>query len=239
MLLCVSVCNGYERLAHQTFYKIQPSFLNSNQCINVMGSVTGNVTGEYLLRVPNGLSNIRFFSKSGKLSNSYLKDSGVVNLKYSPGEDVMFSYDFCIQNPYRNIDSPIVENEMVAFNAESILITPENLLDDLASISMDLTLFPDSYKTINSFNNNQKKFALKTNIANFRNSYFLIGKIDVEEVKVKENSVFVVSNGNWSYFKQSPSVFMKRLVETQREFWKDNIFPHYVMFLIKQKEGLT
>ncbi|MBS0286978.1 MAG: hypothetical protein JSR17_06765 [Proteobacteria bacterium] len=235
-LFMPSLCIGHESPVHILSFKMEPFLAPQTNCIKVKGSLKGKTSGEYLLRLPASFSNLQFNADSKKISLAKTYDPKTVRLIHYPGEDINFSYDVCINNPYRNVRTPIIEGEFIEIISELMLLTPDEEPSALALINIDLTAFPDDLKTVTSYNHSQRKFQVATTINDFRDSVFAIGDFNLDKININENDVLVVTNGTWSYFEHSPSDYVKEVLKAQRNFWNDHHFPHYVVFLVKQNK---
>ncbi len=239
VLLYSIIGHTYIKPAHVIHYNIQPGMAPNFNCIKVSGYVKGKQPGRYLLRAPQLASNVLFHTPKSELKITKTNDPTVFELAFSSQDELNFHYDICFNNPVRNIDGPILERELVAFAGKDILLTPEENRKDQALVSVDLSGFSEQFKTITSFNYNQRKFNISTSIEDLRASLLSWGNYNVDNLQVNQKNVYLVTTGEWSFFKKPPQTYIKDLISTQRNFWNDNDFDHYVIFLVKQKYNVS
>lgn len=234
--LYIIPCIGYQKMAHQLSYKIEPPLVAHFNCLKVIGSLKGNASGVYKIHLPPGLDNLHFRNQSRNVKLVSTNEARVYNLIHEPAQEVDFSYNVCSDTPHRNTISPMIEKDFLTFVAEQVLLLPADERFDLASIKLDLSGYPDDLKALSSFNYEQRIFQLKTTIHEFSDSVFALGDFNVDKINIKGNDILVVTNGVWSYFEKSPSDYVADIIKAQRNFWGDYHFPHYVIFLVKQNK---
>lgn len=77
-------------------------------------------------------------------------------------------------------------------------------------------------------------YDISQSINDFRNSMMIGSKNGIQTLSIMGQPVFIVIKGDWLYFKNNATSYLEKIITTQRNFWKDNDFPHYVITIIQQ-----
>ncbi|MBS0290615.1 MAG: hypothetical protein JSS07_11355 [Proteobacteria bacterium] len=210
-------------------YKISPSSDEGN-CLQIEAHFK-ETDKEIFLRVPTFVKNMDITSATNHVTVEKNANSEVIKIPNDAGSVLHIKYNYCMANPTRNIFYPIIEKNFIHSMVDPLLITPQ--VQDAVEIEMDFSAFSD-IQVATSYNVNKKIFRINTLISDFRNAVLCLGKLDIDKITLNGNNLFVVSNGTWPYFEQSPFHYIKAIFKQQRQFWQDHAFAHYVIFLIKQ-----
>ncbi len=236
VLLYSNIC--YSIQSDQIVYKIEPN--NKAHCLDISASLKGNESGTHLLYVPEGgISNLQMRTGSEQLPYFITDNSHIISLKDVPNKNITISYTYCSHNLQRNVHLPIIEKNLIKFVSNEIFLLPVNNPNETKLFGIELSSFPSHFKAISSYNVNQRKFLTYATLAEFSQSLIVIGELNIDKLNVNANNVYAVSNGHWPYLERPTSDYLKSIIKTQRNFWNDDYFPHYIVFLVKQHENHT
>ncbi len=233
-----AICFGYNILEHQISYKIEPAPFPLDTCLIFRGNIDGNADDLQFIRLPPILKSIDLFSKGKPVNYETTDDPTLLKLPKSI-TSVDFEYTACQANPSRDINYPIIERRFIHFPASHLLVSPENGRGKKTQINLDLTALPADLTVATSFNIEQNKFSLNVPLDDFLNSIIAAGDFQINKVMIKNNPVTIISNGEWPHFKKPQEYYLKKIIAQVRDFWGDNQFPSYTIFLVKQAEPLS
>lgn len=217
-------------------YHINYSISEKN-CIEIKGMFKGNEQGKMLLRLPPYGERISLSSPQG-MSHKF-KDKNLYEIDFVPKENIFFNYYVCDNNKNRNLEHPVIEPELFHFFSDQVLMIPEYDDHEVKKVKFNFDKMAHNLKIISSFSANKKNFEATLPYATLFNST-LAGTTasSIKKIFVHGYPVYVVTNGQWSFFKQEPIYYVEKIINTQRKFWNDYDFPHYVVFLVQAPENL-
>lgn len=224
--------NGLD--GHTLSYSINYAPESDYRCLNIRAEIMGAKSGEYLLRVP---AETREFRMSSPQMISYKNTDHPLEYRVShaPFAPTYFEYQCCPQQPTGEVEFPIIEKDFIHLLVENVLVTPVDELNHRYKINVKLEGFPQEHKFVTSFNLDQRSYQLVDTITHFRSSIIAGGNIQLKTIYVNQQPIHIVSNTEWPFAKM-PDFYIQKLVEAQRNFWNDNDFPFYVIYLLKSPD---
>lgn len=219
---------GAVQAKEELFYQIS----QSTSCLMMQGRLKSDQSF-FKLRLPPGLSQFKLRTKE-KIELQKTNDPLVIHVINPKKVAIDFSYQYCMDNPQRDVNYPIIEKDFFYFFGAHALMMPEQELENKVSIHFDFEQLPKDAMIANSFNINQRRFERVESIHHLRSALFVAGNIKVETFWIKENPVYILTKGKWPYFNKKISDYLKPILVEQRNFWQEYSFPHYVIFLIQQ-----
>ena len=228
-------CNANDVNAQEVSYKITQTLPPMSSCLNVNVSLKGNNTEMSFIRLVAHHRNLKIISEDKELLYDKTDRPDVIRVISKPKQSIYIYYQVCNNNFIRHIDYPIIEQNFIHFPAITVLATPEVELDKELNIKIDLDSLPTYFKVATSFNANHRKYQINATLDDFRQSMIAAGDIQIKNFKINDKLVNVIANDQWSSFNETPSYYLEKMLIAHRNFWNDNDFPFYSIFLIKQK----
>ncbi len=229
------ICFGYNILDYQITYKIEQPPFPYDSCLTVRGNIDGNSKDIQFLRLPPMLNGIDLYAQGKPVSYERTEDHTLLKIPNSITK-LDFEYTACQSNPTRDVSHPIIEKRFVHFLASHLLVSPENCRGKKVQINMDLSALPADLKVATSFNLEKNVFSLHVPMDDFLNSIIAAGEFKINKVMIKNSPVTIISNGEWPHFKKPQEYYIEKIIAQVRDFWGDNQFPNYTVFLVKQAE---
>lgn len=163
----------------------------------------------------------------------------------SPVKISYFISPFNPQKPDRqeSFYAPLIKENYFQFVGSMGLILPfYNTADEneepnfAANISWNLPLGFEIYNSYSSKEKNQH--IKKTNLSELRDALFVGGKNIVEQkIQVGKNPVNIIFKGSWEKISYDDFSFViQKLLETQRDNFRDDNFPYFLVSLLQKGE---
>lgn len=152
------------------------------------------------------------------------------------------NYNACVSNPYRTVEVPIIENELIHFISQNLLVLPDARSEESIKVKYEFTNFPASFSIITNHILNVHEYEVIDTIKNIARSVIAAGKMDINTEYIKSKPVHFVIQGNWTQFKKEEILnYLKKTILIQRDFTNDHDFPHFVVILLKNTvtEGIV
>ncbi len=227
-------------------YKIEPFFGESSVKLRVNLTFRGNKSGETEIKLPN-----RFASQTQlynqirelKFTDNYInlentKRPFIKNIKHKPNALINLSYfveqkDNTVTKAGRGGGySPIFQKEYLHFIGEGVWIVPTANDESNLKIKLEWQNIPQNWKLANSFGVEEKNQEFTTSSSRFTSAIFVAGDYRVLKGEIKGKPVYTALRGNWKFTDEEFSGLVNKIVEVQRDFWRDYEHPFYLVTLL-------
>lgn len=206
---------------------------NNKNCLDINVHIKGNNSGKLILRTPPYAANIQFSTK-GNLNYKSLAEH-VYEFTLNPNNNLVGHYQACHANATMNIHKPIVESDIIHFKTNDFLVTPETYDGGTKHFKILFNNFPEKFIFASSETLDDKKIEMIQSVEDFRSNVIVGSNHGMKKIRIKNNPVYLLTKGKWSYFNKDISYYLKKIISTQRDFWHDHNFPHYVVVFIQHE----
>lgn len=226
-----------ERLAGQTaLFRISVTF-------------KGDADGKTEIEMPNEWGGQQELYKAindlrVSTAGASLTDAGSPSLRtisHRPGETLMIEYiiaqDF--SGPLKNNIRyrPVIENSHLHWIGHTVWVRPRWKDNDKIDVSFSWLGLPKDWILADSFGTGGR--TRRTNIAfeKLGQTITVAGDFRLTEVAVAGKPVSVAMRGKWNFADAELAEMVRRVIASQREFWKDNSQDRFLVTLVPIDEG--
>lgn len=232
------ICFANASIAHHISYKISPTLMPVCNCLAIEATLKGKDSGTYLLRYPNGITQVRLSSLEKPLVFEDTSDPQVVKIFYPPQQEIKINYTYCNKNTVKSMDYPLTGYLLTYFPLGKFLITPEEDRQKPSHIELDFNALQEKFKMTTSFNINNKKASIDEKIDNFRMQMMSIGDLIVKNFQVNKKQVYVLSAGNKPYFEREAH-YLEKPLNSQNELSANSHLSQAMFFIGKNDVNVS
>jgi predicted metalloprotease with PDZ domain len=143
------------------------------------------------------------------------------------------------EDDVKTLCRPKIKNNYFHILGHSLFAVPEQIFDDGArdpdiQVNIEWLGFPESFRIHNTFGTGNKKQTLKVKLwTELYHSLFAGGDYRIYYFYHEKKPVYFAIRGEWLNGYTDAQLFekVKRTINTQRDFWKDNDFDYYTVIL--------
>lgn len=136
------------------------------------------------------------------------------------------------RQPYR----PIVSVDHVHLIGETFLATPGWDDDDLVQVRLSWEL-PPSWSVAHSFGVGTEPTVFEARLGQVTHAIYVAGDFRVLRAEIREKPVYVAVRGTWAFTDDELLSLVSRVVDTERAFFRDDDFPHFLITMIPTGSG--
>lgn len=212
------------------------SYSEINQkCLSIKSEIKGNPEGTLFLKLPKNITQLHFRGKP-HLKVIPTDKEDICEVRHEPNDVISVNYQYCINNNARNIDFPIIENDFFHFLVGQVFVTPYSDNEKCLKEIRVNTALPDGFRLASSYTIDQTELNLAQSIKDFSNIVIIGSKNKIETFNIKNQPIYLVTKGDWSFFKNNDLIkYLEKIITVQRQFWNDYDFPHYIVALVQQQ----
>jgi hypothetical protein len=136
--------------------------------------------------------------------------------------------------------APIIRDNYLNFVGSMALVVPFVPKADGPSVPLQMSWnLPDDYEVYNSFGAGQNKQVISSNFAEMWDAVYTAGPaIRTHVTQVRGRPVTIALEGTWSKISDREFIdVITRLLETQRETWRDDNFPYFFVSFLSLGAG--
>lgn len=247
LLLLPALTTGQIKVGYKVFYsdklaedglKVLVSYTKPNTSDSTYFHFTNELWGE------KDLINCVKFNKNENPNYQFkiVPDSNRIIVYHPLSKKVNFYYHikFDGDNTNKGHKRPRVENEYFYILGQSLFTVPETVFsgnneDPVITANIEWVGFPVNFKIHNTFATQQNKQELKVKLwTEFYNSLFAGGDFRIHSFTYENKPVYFAIRGIWfkEYTDTNLLTNLKRVISSQRKFWKDNKFDYYTVIMI-------
>jgi len=164
-------------------------------------------------------------------------DKAVVNLKKESGR---VSYDLINdwKGPLRESvrHRPHLEPTYVEINTSNALVHPELALTAPVDCTFDWNL-PSGWVVATSFGSGVSRQRFRGAWNSVQNAVFVAGDFRLHRSKLGKGSFVFAIRGTWKMSDGEAAAQVGKMIRLQRDFWKDENFPYYLVTLVPFGSG--
>jgi predicted metalloprotease with PDZ domain len=172
-------------------------------------------------------------------SVTLLRDSGQILIQHKP--QAALTLRFNIKQVQSN---PVAESYQTIFQptwfhvfGHHLLALPDHVYaspSDVVPVELVWNNWPGTWVLHNSFGHNERKQLVTMTQGELTSSVFMGGTdFRFYDFELEKNKVWLVMRGEWPAFKDAELVDqLKKVIQTQRDFWRDHSQPYYSVSLI-------
>ncbi|MCS5711649.1 M61 family metallopeptidase [Candidatus Berkiella aquae] len=228
---------GYTKTSqiHDLIYKINYLGGAQSNCLDISAGIRGNQNETIKIKFPEYVNNFSLKANEGNISYTLLENRTIlVSLK--PNVDMEANYQICVDNPIRDNERPIIEEEFFHFAAEKLLAVPDVDLETVYKIKIQLNNFPKNFSIATNHNINKREYEIETSVEQLSRSIIAGGNIDIRTIFIKEKPVHILMNGKWAMFDVNELIdYLHKIISLQRDVLEDHHFPHFVLIFYDNK----
>lgn len=212
-------------------YKIGRLQNSDPACLAIQFASEMDSSKELRIHLPLGIKEARFTAHKDLAIQQLSKDPSILSIIGPGGKPFSLNAQFCLSNPYKLIDWPLLEKDFLVFEVGTVLPIPQDESNQKWHIHLELMDFPKDFIFASSFASGTKEINIRETISSFKNS-IIVGGTDatLENIRINEKSVGILKRGSFNNL-LSLNPFIEKIINHQRNFWPDHDFPHYLVVL--------
>jgi predicted metalloprotease with PDZ domain len=256
VVFVITVCSfvGFSSssaVGRQIYYQVTPFIGNDAPKIKFRVSFKGDKSGLTKIKLPlefggqenlyQGIRNLTLMNQNAKLEDSDKPEIKIVS--HVPNEEINLEYELVqdwIGAPQAGGASgnagggyrPIIQKDYFHFLGSGAWILPNLPEDSKLKVSIDWQNLVTPFTLANSFGTNQTKQTFSTDVESFSSSVFVGGDYQINKRTVKGKPIFIATRGRWNFANDDFANLVEKIVAVQREFWKDNDHPYFLVTLL-------
>ncbi|MEO5859085.1 MAG: hypothetical protein ABIR33_09075 [Pyrinomonadaceae bacterium] len=210
----------------------------------------GDGDGTTNIRLPNEwggqqelFNAIRNISVSKGATISDADNPFTKTITHRPGAQVTITYQIAqdFQGPLKNAVRyrPVTDPLYIHWIGNTVWVLPE--WDDQAEIdtSIEWSGFPKTWTVANSFATGKRKQSFKAKLVELSSAIFVAGDFRLTATKARGNDVNVAIRGEWQFKDSELAEMIRKVIETERDFFNDHSQKYYLVTLVQTDEGLN
>lgn len=209
----------------------------------------GDVDGETVLLLPSywageeelwkGIRDLELVNHDARLSYDAEHPERVV-VQHFPSQKLRLRYEL-----EQSFDGPLMDHRFRPILADDymhvvghgMLIQPEWDGGREVDVRFRWRDFPDDWQITNSWGHEQRDQAIRIPFADLRHALYLAGDFRTTRVEIGGQPVWVAIIGNPPFQDARFTEVIERVVQTERDFWRDHDFPHFLVALLPGGEN--
>lgn len=244
MLGCSSKPAALTQMApDQVRYIIEPTNFENKPALKVSLTFVGRSEGKTYLELPDRwASEANYFKDIKELKviteGVTMSDGGkpfIKELKHQPSRIIDMTYIVTQRKPqgpqpFRTL----VTNDYFHFMGYSVFVAPTP--PEKATFKFDVIWknFPANFKMANSFASDVSRLNIRTRLSSLKHAVYVGGDFRLKEVSVNGKPLVMALKGKWLFSDDEFYNTTKKVVEYQRDFWKDDDFPFFFVVLLPE-----
>lgn len=216
----------------------------SDAAVEVSVTFAGDADGTTRLVLPNewggqrelyrSIRSIRVQPATATLSETakpYLK-----LIKHKAGEALTVSYEVVqdFQGRFRNKVRyrPVVDKSFVHWIGNTVFVLPDWKDETEIDVSLDWKGLPGQWTVAHSFATGKRDHRFTAALGELRASIMVAGDFRIASTKAAGKPVDLAIRGKWAFTDAELAEMVRRVIETEREFWKDHSQDRYLVTLV-------
>lgn len=208
----------------------------------------GESDGTTDIRLPNEwggqqelFKSVRHISASKGVTLSDTEKPFVKTLAHQPNQKVTVTYEIAqdFQGPLKNAVRyrPVTDASYIHWIGNTVWVLPEWDQQADVDISIEWNGFPKTWVVANSFAIKRHKQKLKAKLPELRSAIFVAGDLRLTTTKAKGNDINVAVRGEWQFTDAELAEMIRKVIETERDFFDDHSQKYYLVTLVPIDEG--
>jgi predicted metalloprotease with PDZ domain len=165
----------------------------------------------------------------------------VKTVAHKRGEKITVRYEIAqdFHGPLKNAVRyrPVTDASYIHWIGDTVWILPE--WDEQAEniVSIEWKGFPKTWTIANSFAISDRKQKFQAKLAELTSAIFVAGDFRLTTTKAKGNEVNVAIRGKWQFRDAELAEMIRKVIETERDFFADHSQKYYLVTLVQTDEG--
>lgn len=211
-------------------------------------SFAGDADGSTTIRLPNEWGGqhelfkaIRNVSVSKGTTLTDTDKPFVKTITHQPGQKITVIYEIAqdFQGPLKNAVRyrPVTDTNYIHWIGNAVWALPEWDEQVDREVSIEWKGFPKTWTLANSFATGVRRQKFQAKLPEFRSAIFVAGDLRVVKTKAKGNDINVVVRGKWQFTDGELAEMIRKVIETERDFFADHSQKYYLVTLVQIDEG--
>lgn len=165
----------------------------------------------------------------------------VKTVSHKPGQKVIVTYEIAqdFQGPLKNAVRcrPVTDASYLHWIGNTVWVLPEWDDQAEANVAIEWKSFPKSWTIANSFATGKQKQKFQAKLGELRSAIFVAGDLRIVSTKSKGNDINVAVRGTWQFTDGELAEMIRKVIETERDFFEDHSQKYYLVTLVPIDEG--
>lgn len=131
---------------------------------------------------------------------------------------------------------PVTDKDYLHWIGHTVWVLPQSPENSNANFSLEWKGFPNEWMLANSFGVGERKQKFVISPDEFRTAIFVAGDFRLSRTSVNGKPVDIAIRGKWQFMDAELAESIRRVVETQRNFWNDHSQNKYLVTLVPLDE---
>ncbi len=226
----------------QLRYTLRP--LVNEEKLEVELTFQGSADGYTVISYPpslkeeddKGISNLSCYAKNKRRKIDRLSCPGSYGISHKPKELLTVKYHLIKpkekNNGSKSLSTYALDKTFFQFSGQDAFITPDFDDDEKKHITLEWKDLPSKWVLANSFDINKTTQDLFISLHALSSGLYVGGELDISRCWDSADAPYIaIRNGVASSYKPITKI-LKTIIQTQRDFWNDHDFPHYLIVLL-------
>lgn len=212
-------------------------------------SFEGDASGTTNVRLPNEWGGQRELFKAIRIlsvlpASATTLDTAEPFLKtisHRPGEKITIVYELTqdFQGQLKNSVRyrPVSTREFIHWIGNTVWVLPEWKDESEVAVELEWKRLDRSWTIANSFGVSKRSQRFKTQFSDLRSSIFVAGNFRITSTKASGKPVNVAIRGSWNFTDAELAEMVRKVIETERDFFNDNSQDYFLVTLVPVDEG--
>jgi len=165
----------------------------------------------------------------------------IKTVTHQPRRSVTITYEIAqdFQGSLRNAVRyrPVTDTNYVHWIGNTVWVLPDLDEQDEIDVSIEWKRFPKAWAIANSFATAKRKQKFRAKLSELGSAIFVAGDFRLATTKAKGNDVNVAIRGQWQFKDAELAEMIRRVIETERDFFADHSQKYYLVTLVQTDEG--
>jgi len=176
------------------------------------------------------ITELRTFSSQSRIEET--SEPFVKKIHHLPNDKLKISYQYHSQQKkdHEWFYRPIIQPTYFYFIGHSFFIIPRINPDQ--QISLEWENIPKDWTLANSYNVGTKKQKLSVSLNIFAHAVYTGGDFRLLQCGEEKSPIYIAIREKWAFSDEKFADLVKTIIESQRQFWNDFDFPHYLITVL-------
>lgn len=216
---------------------------------NISVTFEGDASGTTKVRLPNEWGGQRELFKAIRILSvqpasiriADTEEPFVKTLSHKPGERITVIYELGqdFEGPLTNSIRyrPVSTKEFIHWIGNTVWVLPEWNDESEVEVDLEWKRFDENWNIANSFGTGRRSQKFNTQFGDLRSSISVAGDFRITSTKAAGKPVDIAIRGNWNFTDAQLAEMVRKVIETERDFFNDNSQDHFLVTLVPVDEG--
>ncbi|MGD9630902.1 MAG: hypothetical protein AB7V18_16815 [Pyrinomonadaceae bacterium] len=221
----------------------------NDAAFSVSVTFAGDADGSTRLILPNewggqselfrSIRSISVQPASAKISDTDLPYVKLVTHKAGEKLTVLYEVVRDFQGKFRNEVRyrPVVDKGYIHWIGNTVFVLPDWKDEAELDVSLEWKDLPGGWTTAHSFATGKRTKRFTAALGELRASIMVAGDFRIASTRAAGKPVDVAIRGKWAFTDTELAEMVRKVIETEREFWKDHSQDRYLVTLVPIDEG--